>query len=93
MRTTNHVTLNLNINVSRAAVFLDIKKAFDTTRHSGLLYKLSKLKFSTSLIKLIAPFFHNVRRNVYAKGKVSGVPQGSTKHLLITIQRITGPCH
>jgi hypothetical protein len=29
-------------------VFLDIEKAFDTTWHPGLLYKLSKLKFLIS---------------------------------------------
>jgi hypothetical protein len=32
---------------------ISIEKAFDTTWHSGLLYKLSKLEFSTSLTKLI----------------------------------------
>jgi hypothetical protein len=56
MRITDHVTLNFN-NMSMAAVFLDIKKAFDTTWHIGLLYKLSKKDFSASLIKLISPFF------------------------------------
>jgi hypothetical protein len=39
--------------MSTAAVFLDIEKTFGTTWHTGLLYKLSKLQFSTSLIKLI----------------------------------------
>jgi hypothetical protein len=43
MRLTDHVTLNLNNNMSMAEVFLDIEKAFDTTWHSGLLCKLSKL--------------------------------------------------
>jgi hypothetical protein len=51
MRLTDHVTLNFNNIISTAAVFLDIEKAFDTTWHSGQLYKLSKLEFSTSLIK------------------------------------------
>jgi hypothetical protein len=39
MSLTDHVTLNFNKTMSTAAVFLDIKKAFDTTWHSGLLYK------------------------------------------------------
>jgi hypothetical protein len=39
-----------------AAVFLDIEKAFDTTWHFGLLYKLSTLQFLASLIKLIGSF-------------------------------------
>jgi hypothetical protein len=34
------VTLNINNNMSMVAAFLDIKKAFDTTWHNGLLYKL-----------------------------------------------------
>jgi hypothetical protein len=37
MRLTDHVTLNFN-NMSMAAVFLDIKKAFHTTWNTGLLY-------------------------------------------------------
>jgi hypothetical protein len=45
-------TLSL-ADASTAAVFLDIEKAFDTTWHSGLLYKLSKLEFSNSLIESI----------------------------------------
>jgi hypothetical protein len=42
--------------MSTAAVFFDIEKAFDTTWHLGLLYKLPDLKFLTSLIKLIGSF-------------------------------------
>jgi hypothetical protein len=42
--------------MSTDVVFLDIEKAFDTTWHPGLLYKLSKLQFLTSLIKLISSF-------------------------------------
>jgi hypothetical protein len=47
MRLTNHVTLNFSNNMSTVAVFLDFVKAFCTTWHLGLLYKLSELKFST----------------------------------------------
>jgi hypothetical protein len=36
---------NFNSNMSTAAVFLDIQKAFDTTLHYGLLYKLSNYNF------------------------------------------------
>jgi hypothetical protein len=41
MRLTDHVTLKFNNNMSTAAVFLDMEKAFDTTWYSGLLHKLS----------------------------------------------------
>jgi retron-type reverse transcriptase len=70
--------------MSTAAVFLDIEKAFDTTQHSGLLYTLSKLEFSTSLIKLIGSFLSQQKFNVSVGGKIStpremqaGVPQCS----------------
>jgi hypothetical protein len=45
MRLMDHVSLNFNNNMSTAAVFLDIEKAFDTTWHPDLLYKLSESQF------------------------------------------------
>jgi hypothetical protein len=84
MRLADHVTLNFNNNMSTDAVFLDIEKAFDTTWHPGLLYKLSKLQFSTILIKLIGSFLSQRKFRVLVEGKTStprymqaGVPQGS----------------
>jgi hypothetical protein len=56
MMLTDHLTLNFEKKMSTAAIFLDIKKVFDITWHPGLLYKLCKLGFSTSLIKLISSF-------------------------------------
>jgi hypothetical protein len=43
MRLTDHITLNFNYSMSTTAVFLDTEKAFGTTWHPGLLYKISKL--------------------------------------------------
>jgi hypothetical protein len=43
MRLMDYVTLNLNNNISSAAVFLDTGKAFATTWYLGLLYKVSEL--------------------------------------------------
>jgi retron-type reverse transcriptase len=67
-----------------AVVLLDIEKAFDTTWHPGLLYKLSKLKLSDSLIKLISSFLSQRKFRVSVKDEMStprrmqaGVPQGS----------------
>jgi hypothetical protein len=84
MRLADHVTLNFNSNMSTAAVFLDIEKAFDTTWHPGLLYKLAKLQFSTSIIKLISSFLSQRKFRVSVEGELStprymqaGVPQGS----------------
>jgi hypothetical protein len=70
--------------MSTASVFLDIEKAFDTTWHPGLLYKLSKLQFSTIIVKMIASFLTNRKFRVSTEGELSsprkivaGVPQGS----------------
>jgi hypothetical protein len=70
--------------MSTAAVFLDIKKIFDTTRHLGFLYKLSTLQLSISLTKLIGSFFSQRNFRVSVEGKMSTprdiharVPQGS----------------
>jgi hypothetical protein len=57
--------------MSTAAVFWDIEKAFDTTWQHGLLYKLSKLQFSTSLIKLIGSFLSQSQFSVLVEGKMS----------------------
>jgi hypothetical protein len=79
-RLTVYVTISFN-NMSTAAEFLDIKNSFDITWHSGLLCKLSKLEFSTSLIKLISSFLSQRRfsvsvRNIYTKGNASrGAPR------------------
>jgi retron-type reverse transcriptase len=82
-RLVGHVTLNYNNKISMAAVFLNIEKAFDTTWHHGLLYKLCQLECLTSVVKLIAHFLRN-ENSVSVEGEVStprhmkaGVPQGS----------------
>jgi hypothetical protein len=84
MRLTDRVNLNFNNKISTAAVFLDIEKGVDTTWRPGLLYKLSNLKFSTRLIKLISPFLAQRKFRVLVEGEMStlrymqaGVPQGS----------------
>jgi hypothetical protein len=73
MRQTDHVTLNFNNNMSTVAVFLAIEKAFDNTRHSGLLSNLPKLEFSTSLIKLISSFLSQRKFIVSAEGEMSSL--------------------
>jgi hypothetical protein len=50
--------------MSTAAVLLDIKEAFDTAWHPGLLYKLSKLQFSANLIKLISSFLTEISESL-----------------------------
>jgi hypothetical protein len=88
MKPADHVTLHFNNNISTAAVFLDIEKAFDTTWQPGLLYKLSNLQFSTSFIKHIGLFLSQRKFRVSVEGEMStprsmqaGVPQGSVLSL------------
>jgi hypothetical protein len=71
MRPADCVTFNFNNNMSRDAVFLDIKKAFDTTWHLGLLYKLSELTFLISLVKFISSFLSQRKFRVLVEGAVS----------------------
>jgi hypothetical protein len=68
--------------MSTVAVFLDIEKAFDTIWHTGLLYKLSKLDFSVSLINLISSFLYKRKFFVSVEGEMftprimqAGVPR------------------
>jgi hypothetical protein len=65
------VTLNLNNNVSTAAVFLNIENAFDILWHSGLLYKLLELEFCASVVKLTPSFFTNRKFKVSVEGELS----------------------
>jgi hypothetical protein len=83
-RLTDHVTLNYNNNNSTSAVFSNVDKASDTTKHSGLLHKVSELQFPTSLVKLIANFLTNKKFKISIEGLFStpkemaaGVPRGS----------------
>jgi hypothetical protein len=84
MKLTDHVTLNFNNNMPTAAVFLDIEKTFDTLWHPGLLYKLSKMEFSSNLIKSISLSLLERKFRVSVEDEMStprdikaGVPQGS----------------
>jgi hypothetical protein len=83
VRLADHVTLHCNNNMSTAAVFLDDEKAFDTIWQPGLLYKLSNLQFSTSLIKSIGLLLSQRKFIVSIEGEMStprymqaGMPQG-----------------
>jgi hypothetical protein len=84
MGLADHVALNFNNNMSTADVFLNVEKAYDTTWHSGLLYKLSELEFSTSPFKLIASFVTERNFKFFLEGEfctprkmATGVPQVS----------------
>jgi hypothetical protein len=71
MPLADHVTLNFNNKMSTAAVFLDIENSSDTMWHPGLLYKLSKLNFSTRIIKHVSLFLLQWKFRVSVKGEMS----------------------
>lgn len=66
------------------AVFLDLKKAFDTVNHSVLLTKLSKFNFSHNAVSWIESYLRDRTQSVSVNNcrsdsltLTSGVPQGS----------------
>lgn len=80
---SNIQTAKLN-NQKSAACFLDIKKAFDSVWHRGLLYKLHMLRVPSYLIFIIRSFLENRELSVSINDQISktftaqqGVPQGS----------------
>jgi hypothetical protein len=81
MRLTDHVTVNFSNNMSMAAVFLDIEKAFATSRHLGLLYKFSELKFSISPVKLISSFLSQRKFRISVESQMT-TPRGAQGSVL-----------
>jgi hypothetical protein len=76
--------------MSRALLFVDTENIFDTTWHLGLLYKLSELKLSITLIKLISSLISLRKFKVSVEGEVSTprdiqteLPQGSILFLTL----------
>ena len=66
------------------AIFLDLKKAFDTVNHQVLIHKMSYLNFSPSAIDWMSSYLSDRVQCVRVSGETSpplrnelGVPQGS----------------
>ncbi|KAI8493036.1 hypothetical protein Bbelb_290400 [Branchiostoma belcheri] len=67
-----------------AAVFLDVRRAFDTVWHDGLIYKLSRYGIQGPLINWFSDYLSDRQQRVVINGEASswgfptaGVPQGS----------------
>lgn len=80
----NKINCGLNSNKITTLICLDIRAAFDTVWHNGLLYKLNRLKFPNYIISIISKFLINRSfivklGNSYSVPKqiLAGVPQGS----------------
>ncbi|KAG5666355.1 hypothetical protein PVAND_014389 [Polypedilum vanderplanki] len=83
-RVISHAKQGLDNKLSTGLITMDIEKAFDRVWTKGLLYKMIKLKFHSSLIKLVDSFLKDRSYCVTVNGKLSdthnffyGVPQGA----------------
>ena len=75
---------NFQTGKSTGMVLLDIKAAFDSVLHNGLVFKLKKFNFPTEIIKIVQSFLNNRTFNVYLGTTrsqktdiIAGCPQGS----------------
>lgn len=78
------VNSNFNSGKSTGMILLDIKSAFDSVWHDGLIYKMIRFNFPVELIKIIQSFLSERSFKVYIGSKTSsqtevpaGCPQGS----------------
>ena len=81
---TSNVQITAKKGNNTAALFLDIKKAFDSVWHEGLIFKLLMIKCPTYLIKIIISFLEKRIVKVRVDNELSdsfgieqGTPQGS----------------
>lgn len=81
---TSNVQTARHQNKRSAAVFLDIKKAFDCVWHKGLLYKMMKIGTPDHLVHLVRQFLESRKLSVKVNDEISdnfapkqGLPQGS----------------
>jgi len=84
LRLTEYISSGFEMKQSTVATFLDISKAYDTTWHTGLVYKLIKMEVPGDLVKIIKSFLAQRSFRVKMDGAYSewrpmlaGVPQGS----------------
>ena len=80
-RLTEEILLNLDNNLTTGAVFIDLRKAFDTVDHTLLIMKLRNLGFSTSVLNWFTSYLSSRTAvtfiNNSPKPVTVGVPQGS----------------
>ena len=84
LHSTNEWYRNMDDGMLNIAVFLDLKKAFDTVNHEILIGKLSFLGMQPCALNLITSYLENRSQRCYVNGYLSkpqkidyGVPQGS----------------
>lgn len=85
LRLTNYIKDSYQHFEHTVATFLDIKQAFDTVWHAGLIWKLKTLKIPDAIVHIIANYLKNRSFRVKTDNHLSkarimeaGVAQGST---------------
>ena len=84
-RFIDDIMIHLDRGEVAVAVFLDIKKAFDTVNHKIMLKKIQNLHVGPNLMALLDNYLSNRKQRVLYNNLLSvelllttGVPQGST---------------
>ena len=84
LRITEKISFGYNKNKSTGMVLLDLRKAFDSVWHDGLIHKLITCNYPSYLIKLLQSYLSDRSAFVvcqsafsYLFDVTSGVPQGS----------------
>lgn len=84
LRIVEKASFGFNNNKSTGIVLLDLRKAFDSVWHEGLIHKLCSYNYPTYLIKIINSYLFNRTAFVSVDSTdsahfdvLSGVPQGS----------------
>jgi hypothetical protein len=84
LRITEAISFGFNKNKSTGMVLLDLRKAFDSVWHDGLIHKLIQFKYPPYLIRLLRSYLSDRQAFVFCQSAssfvfdvTSGVPQGS----------------
>lgn len=84
LRITEYISFGFNKNKSTGMALLDLRKAFDSVWHDGLIHKLYVNKYPINLIKLLQSYLSDRSAFVMCQSSasflfdvLSGVPQGS----------------
>lgn len=84
LRVTNQIRSGISHKKSTGMVLLDLKAAFDSVWHGGLVYKMKQANFPHYLTKMVQSFLTNRSFKVKVNGVLSetknipaGVPQGA----------------
>ena len=83
---TDDIFLAMNENQSTLAVYIDLRKAFDTVNHTILIKKIEKLGLNVSTVKWLTSYLTN-RRQCTKQGVFKGTPSIPETYLSSSVAR------